>query len=273
MNDKKKRILALIAVAVLLIVSFLPMIFAFRKGENSRGEFMAVVAVAIFVPIFSYVCLMIARVLKGRGPQRKEGIRNVVFDVGNVLMLYDWQGFLKSFGYPEEKYNLLADGIFCSSLWNERDKGEKPDEEYIQDFVDSLPGYESEVREILKRSDETMHPVEYSVSWLRFLREQGCRIYILSNYSRYTLDLTKKDMDFLAEADGAVFSCDVHLLKPEPEIYRYLLEKYNLKAEECVFIDDRQENCDTAEAEGMHSIHFVNFPQAAKELEKMLQKG
>ena len=64
MKDKK-RILALLAVGILVIVCLLPMIFAFRKGENSQGEFMAVVGIAIFVPVFAYICMIVYR---GRQP-------------------------------------------------------------------------------------------------------------------------------------------------------------------------------------------------------------
>ena len=271
MKDKK-RILALLGVGLLLIVCCLPMIFAFRSGENSQGEFMAVVGIAIFVPVFAYICMTVYRVLKGRKTQtREEGIRNVVFDVGNVLMDYNWPDYLKSFGFDKEKYERLADVIFRSTTWNERDRGGKEEEEYIQAMVKEAPEYESEIREIMRRSYECIHPMDYNVTWVRFLKEQGCRLYVLSNFCRYMLDINRKDMAFLPYMDGVIFSCEVNLIKPGPEIYRKLLEEYRLDPSECVFIDDRQENCDTAASLGMKTIRFENFPQAAKKLEAMLK--
>lgn len=270
MKDKK-RILALLAVGILVIVCLLPMIFAFRKGENSQGEFMAVVGIAIFVPVFAYICMIVYRVLKGRNPQVREGIRNVIFDVGNVLMDFDWPSYLKSFCFEEEKENRLADVIFKSRTWQERDRGGKSEEEYIEAMVAEAPEYESDIREIMRRSYECIHPVEYSLTWVRFLKEQGCSLYVLSNYCQYMLDVNRKDMAFLPYMDGVVFSCEVNMLKPETAIYKKLLDEYRLVPSECVFIDDRKENCSSAEALGMKTICFENFPQAAKELENMLK--
>ena len=83
------------------------------------------------------------------------------------------------------------------------------------------------------------------------------------------LDRTKKEMPFLNYMDGTVFSCDVKQLKPEADIYQTLLDKFGLKAEECVFIDDRPVNCEGAQEAGIHTICFKSFKQAAAELETL----
>ena len=80
---------------------------------------------------------------------------------------------------------------------------------------------------------------------------------------------TKKEMPFLKYMDGTVFSCDVKQLKPEADIYQTLLDKFGLKAEECVFIDDRPVNCEGAQKAGIHTICFKSFKQAAAELEAL----
>ena len=69
--------------------------------------------------------------------------------------------------------------------------------------------------------------------------------------------------------DGEVFSCYVKQLKPEPEIYRTILDRYQLKPEESVFIDDRPENCEGARKQGIHTICFESFKQVTAELEKL----
>ena len=71
-------------------------------------------------------------------------------------------------------------------------------------------------------------------------------------------------------ADGGVFSCYVQLIKPDPEIYRTLLEKYGLQAEECLFIDDREDNVVAARELGMQAIRFENYAQAREELAKVV---
>ena len=104
---------------------------------------------------------------------------------------------------------------------------------------------------------------------VRYLKDQGYRLYILSNYSDYMLKGTADKLTFLKYMDGIVFSCQVKELKPEPAIYRVLLEKYGLKPEESVFIDDMEENCASAEKQGIHAVCFREFKQAAADLEKL----
>ena len=95
-----KRILAVIGVILLLAAFCLPMFFAFGKGEGSRGMFLAALGVAIFVPVFAYICMMAVRIF-GRKKGKDTGvIRNIVFDMGNVLLDFGWQEFIDSFGFP-----------------------------------------------------------------------------------------------------------------------------------------------------------------------------
>ena len=111
--------------------------------------------------------------------------------------------------------------------------------------------------------------MDYAETWTKYLKEQGHNLYILSNYSRYMLDGTKQnEMPFLKYMDGVIFSCDVNQMKPDIEIYQTLLSKFNLKAEETLFIDDRAENCQGAEKAGIHTIQFKDLKQAAKEMEE-----
>lgn len=84
------------------------------------------------------------------------------------------------------------------------------------------------------------------------------------------MDDTKEKMIFLPYVDGAIFSYEHKLMKPDERIYKLLLEKYNLKSDECVFIDDRVENIDSGKRLGIHGIVFENYEQASKELEQLL---
>ena len=79
-------------------------------------------------------------------------------------------------------------------------------------------------------------------------------------------------LDFVPHTDGGIFSCKVKLTKPDPAIYKLLLERYGLRAEECVFLDDTLRNVNAAEALGIHGIHFQNLSQAKSELEVLLSE-
>ena len=196
-------------------------------------------------------------------------IKNIVFDVGNVLVTYDWQSYLDSFHFPEEEKEAFVRRMFQHPVWNERDRGSLPDEEYLNEFLRLLPEYQDDVRRVFENIRDTISMRDYSASWTAYLKDRGYKLYILSNYSERVLGETRDKMPFLDNMDGIVFSCFVHYIKPEHEIYEYLLNKYDLVPQECVFLDDNAENVEGARKAGMHAIHFKSFKQGAAELEKL----
>ena len=131
------------------------------------------------------------------------------------------------------------------------------------------PEYAKDIAAVMRDTPKTVRRMPYAETWTKYLKSQGYQLYVLSNYSRYMLDRTKKEMPFLKYMDGTVFSCDVKQLKPEADIYQTLLDRFGLKAEECVFIDDRPVNCEGAQKAGIHTICFKSFKQAAAELEAL----
>lgn len=267
---KWKRTGAILGVILLLIAFCLPMVFALWGGENGGGMFRASLGGAFLLPVMAYVFSMVYRLLNNDGNKETGSqMKNIIFDVGQVLVKYDWEEYLKGFGFPEEEYQLMAENIFLSDTWNERDQGLLSEEEYVERFMDAIPQYREDVREVIKHTDQTISPMDYAYTWTKYLKSQGYHLYILSNYCQYTLDLTLPMMDFLENMDGVVFSCQVKQIKPHADIYQTLLSRYGLKAQECVFIDDREENCQAARELGISAIQFFDFKQAAKELEKL----
>lgn len=264
-----KRVWAIIGVIVLLVIFCLPMVFAFGSSENSQALFRGAFGAAFLVPVMAYIFIMIYRIFGKKEKEVDGEIKNIIFDVGNVLMDYDWQTYLKSFGFSEEKYEKIARACFCNPMWNERDRGTLPEEAYVQEFVNAAPEYEEDIREVMRRTPECISNMDYTRTWVEYLKDRGYHLYILSNYSHYMLDANRSMMNFLPYMDGVVFSCEVEMIKPEPEIYQYILEQYGLDPAATVFLDDRKENCQGAEKFGIHAIQFKSFPQAAAELEKL----
>ena len=82
--------------------------------------------------------------------------------------------------------------------------------------------------------------MDYAETWVRYLKDKGYHVYILSNYATYTLEKTEEELTFLKYVDGAVFSCQVKQIKPEPNIYQTLIKRYNLDPQKSVFLDDRK---------------------------------
>jgi putative hydrolase of the HAD superfamily len=103
------------------------------------------------------------------------------------------------------------------------------------------------------------------------LKEKGLKIYLLSNYPKsiFALHEERGKFTFIDKIDGRVVSGFEGMVKPDAEIYKLLMDRYGLKAEECVFIDDRPENIEAAKALGMEGIVFESYEQASEELEKI----
>lgn len=267
---ERKRIAALLAAVLLLLAFCLPMVFAFGEGEERQGWFLAALGIAILAPVLAYAMSLSWRVLNRKKTGEPEGaMKNIIFDVGNVLVDFSWETYLKEFGFSQKKCEEIADAVFRNDVWNQRDQGLLSEEEYVQKFVEAAPEHEAEIREVMRRSPECIHLRDYAVTWVKYLKEKGYHLYVLSNYSRYMLDRNRPQMAFLDYMDGVIFSCEVKQIKPNFDIFETLLTRYELKAEESVFIDDNYANCQAAGKLGIHAVQFESLSQAAEELKKL----
>ena len=268
-NNKLKKTGAWIAIVILLLACCLPMFFAFGSGENSQNYFKASLAVAIMVPILAYAIWMVYKLLNKNKKVVESDMENIIFDLGKVLLKFEWEKYLDSFGFPKEKRDKIAKAVFESETWNERDRSSEDEQYYVDKMIKDAPEYADDIREVMRRSGETIERMDYAETWVRYLKDKGYHVYILSNYATYTLEKTEEELTFLKYVDGAVFSCQVKQIKPEPDIYQTLIKRYNLDPQKSVFLDDRKENCEAARKQGIHAIQFESFKQAAAELEKL----
>ena len=266
---KGKRILAVLGILVLLGAVIAPMIAAFGTAEGSADIFRASLGAAIIVPVLAYVLVLTYRVLSARRPEPDSKIKNIVFDVGRVLVDFDWEGYLASFGFPKEEEEVIAREVFKDPLWNERDRGLLSEEEYVELFVSHAPQYADDIRAVMKDSYKTIRPRDYAKDWTGYLRSRGYHLYVLSNYADDPLQKTIQVMDFLQNMDGVIWSYQEKKIKPEKEFFEVLLSRYHLKPEETVFLDDREDNCEGARRVGIHAIVFKDLKQGAAELEKL----
>ena len=200
-------------------------------------------------------------------------IKNVIFDIGNVLGHFCWEEVLKTkMGLSKEAFDAVAAATVKSKWWNEFDRSLVPDDEIMENCIKLNPAYEKEIRDFFGRVGEVVVDYDYSSDWIRELKAAGLKVYILSNYARTTFYRTREKgaLKFLDIVDGRVISFEVFQLKPDPEIYETLLKKYALDPAECVFIDDRAENIETARKLGMKGIVFTDYETGRKELEGYL---
>ena len=198
-------------------------------------------------------------------------IKNIVFDLGGVLI--DWNPeyfFLKEFRGDREKMNWFFNTI-CTSSWNEKQDAGYSIEKATNERVAMFPKHERLIR-MYYGEWEQMLGFEHTetVEILRRLHDsKEHSIYSLTNWSNETFPVALKKFPFLSWFKGILVSGDVGLKKPDPEIYKLLLDRYGLEANTCFFIDDRTENVKAASALGFSGIVFKNHTQLSKDLKKL----
>lgn len=177
-------------------------------------------------------------------------IKNIIFDLGGVLIDHNPEKTMYAHFSKEDADTILRE-IFRNSLWLERDRGVVTSDEIMEQKKDVIPAeiYEK-VNEMVQNFFPYMPPFEKMYGFVEELKEKGYGVYLLSNVGK-EFHTVKKDIPVLSLFDGFVASSDYEVVKPEPEIYNILFEKFSLKPEECFFIDDVQKNIDGAIKAGM----------------------
>ena len=199
------------------------------------------------------------------------GIKNIVFDVGKVLVYFEPEWIMNKLGFDEETKAVLRKTMFEDPLWNEVDRGVMTTDELVTAFAKNAPAYEKEIRETYLHVGDSIELLPHAVEWTASLKERGYHLYIISNYGEYTLEQTKDKMDFLQYMDGAIFSYQYQIIKPDARIYEQLLKNYDLQAKECVFIDDKAENVEGAKAVGYQGVVFTTYEEVQENLEEILR--
>ena len=197
-------------------------------------------------------------------------IKNIIFDIGNVLTVFGWEDYFSSFGFSEDVLKRLAKATVLSESWQEYDRGKMSDEEILNSFIENDPGIEKELRQIFQSVKGMVTREEFAIPWLQSLKESGYHVYYLSNFSHIAHVDCIEALDFLPLMDGGILSYQDQLIKPQPEIYELLLSRYHLNPEECVFLDDTERNLLPAQALGMKTILVKNHEQAVRDLGMLL---
>lgn len=177
-------------------------------------------------------------------------LKNIVFDLGNVLVKFDSNELIYSF-FNERQEEVKS--FYFDSLWNEYDQGLYSVEEMIEKGVKQFPELELSIKKLMYHWTEFVIPLKDNVAYIKDLKRFGYKVYILSNIPE---DDTKylRSLGVFDTIDGGVFSYKYKKIKPDPEIFNILLEKYNLKASECLFLDDRKDNVESASNLGFETI-------------------
>ena len=197
-------------------------------------------------------------------------IRNIIFDIGNVLSDFRWKEFLKDRGFDDEMIDRIGKASVLTDTWYEFDKGVFSDEEVVELFIKNDPDIADELHMAFDNVEGMVRLKPETLGWIKNLKERGYSIYYLSNFSYKAETQCPESLAFIPLMDGGILSYKVRMTKPDPAIYIKLLSMFNLKAEECVFIDDTLKNVEAAQKLGIRGIQYISYEQAGGELEKCL---
>ena len=184
-------------------------------------------------------------------------IKNIVLDMGNVLLDFRPEFVLDAFCSSDEEKAVIRKELFGGPEWKMGDRGDIKDNERYGLVKQRVPEkYHKALKDCADRWAICMDPIEGAREFCETLKEKGYKVYVLSNASDLFYVYFPKflPLDFF---DGVFVSADSRMLKPDVEIFYAFLEKYGLKADECLFVDDLPENVAGAATAGMNTFRFT----------------
>ena len=192
-------------------------------------------------------------------------IKNLVFDLGNVLVAFQPKDYMKRLGFSNQEIENLFQIIFKDKRWSEFDRGTIQIEEYTEALIREHPEYKERIMQMFSENwtANFLKPKHKSIEFF-IEASKKYNIYVLSNVSEYVLTYVKT-LGFWDKVSGGTYSYAVGFLKPDPEIYERFISDNNVVPGECLFLDDLPQNIEAAQAAGINGIVFCDNLDEIKE--------
>ena len=201
-------------------------------------------------------------------------MKNLVFDMGNVLIEWNSEKILQAITDDRKLHNLLRKEVFETGLWVQTDEGVKTREEMIE-IVTAKIGeeYRNEITQLSRYWYKYVDVYTKVQDRIIELSKNGYNIYILSNTAYTFYDLVKEGyLPAASIAKGIVLSCEEKVLKPNEKIYNILLERYNLDPHDTMFFDDLSENIWGAARCGINGFVVENESELLTYLDQLREE-
>ena len=195
-------------------------------------------------------------------------MKTIVFDFGGVLV--DWNPrhlYRKIFSSEEEMEGFLAQ--VCNGEWNAKQDAGRPFAQAVAELQKQYPQYTEQIAAYFDRWGEMLGgEIPGMADLVRMLKRKGYKLYGLTNWSAETFPLARAKYSVFDMLDGMVVSGEEHIIKPDPEIYKRLLTRFQLRAPDCLFIDDSPANVAAARKLGFDAVRFENAAALERELKR-----
>ena len=197
-------------------------------------------------------------------------IKNIIFDLGNVLLSWKPGEFFEKTGYDNETINLIMNSVFKSPEWMSLDNGDLTTPEAIEQIAIKSSLKKEYISSLFNLRTKIIYPLTGNIKLLPELKKRGFKLYFLSNFPIDFFEEVKKEYEFFRYFNGGIISAEVNHSKPDIKIYKILLDKYNLQPDECFYIDDMEINVRAATSAGIKGYCNNGSSVVPEDLYKML---
>jgi putative hydrolase of the HAD superfamily len=196
-------------------------------------------------------------------------VKNVIFDLGGVVIEWNSDRILDNYYADPDVRAIMKQQMFQHPDWLELDRGTMHESELLARLGVRTGRPAAELSGLFDAVRESLHAKPDTVALLEKLCARGVPLYCLSNISSDIFKYLRERHSFWGVFRGIVISGDLKMIKPEPEIFHFLLKRYGLAAAETVFIDDNAPNIEAARALGIQTVWFKNARQCEIEIEEL----
>lgn len=194
---------------------------------------------------------------------------NIVFDLGGVVVKWEPEAIIATVFADPTVQSLVRREVIGHADWLALDRGTLHRQEAVLRAAQRTGLPEDEVERLLRQVPHELAAIPETVNLLYRLKARGHTLFCLSNMHADFIEHLEQVYTFWEVFTGAIISCRLHLCKPEPAIYAYLLKTYRLEGAQTVFIDDMQANLAAAARFGMHTIMFTDPAQCESQLQAL----
>ena len=201
---------------------------------------------------------------------KKSELMDIVFDIGNVILEWNPQKLLNSLFVCKTESKEAMENIIAHDDWQMLDKGTLSLEEAISRANDRCKIGVNKIRKLFEETPKSLKLIQDTVDAIMELSGKGYSLYVLSNMHEHSFEYLSKTYDIWRHFSGIVISSHIKSIKPEPEIFEYLIDTYNLIPRNTVFLDDLKCNIDAAKKIGLNTIHVKNASKIKDEIYQMI---
>lgn len=202
-------------------------------------------------------------------------IKNVIFDIGGVIVKFKKETYLKPLELDEETEIFLRDKILFTDEWFKLSIGTSSEQEFLNNVAKTYPDYLDLASSVFKIEtlDKLLPVYTKTIKLVEQLKKKGYRLFVISDMEEHGIVYMEHAVPNINELfDDIIYSCRVGMVKKDGNVFDTAMERFNVVPEETLFIDDVQANLDQASKRGIHTFQFTNPDVHVKELESMLLK-